>query len=100
MHPETGRRSLFVNPGFTRRIDGLSEPESRELLATLFDHILRPEFQVRHRWSPGDVVIWDNRSTAHYATYDYGDFRRIMHRVTVRWRRRSGGTSLAGACSV
>ena len=84
VHPETGRRSLFVNPGFTTRILGVSDAESRGLLDAFFAHVTKPEHMVRHRWQPGDVVMWDNRSTAHYADFDYADFRRIMHRITLR----------------
>ncbi|MGY1812751.1 TauD/TfdA dioxygenase family protein [Blastococcus sp. SYSU D00820] len=84
VHPETGRRSLFVNPGFTSHIAGVSEAESRGLLDLFYAHLTKPEHVVRHRWSPGDVALWDNRSTLHYANRDYGDFRRIMHRVTLR----------------
>jgi taurine dioxygenase len=84
VHPESGRRSLFVNPGFTTRLLGLSDEESRALLDVFFAAVGRPEFTVRHRWSEGDVVVWDNRSTAHYAVDDYGDQRRVMHRITLR----------------
>ncbi|GAA2996169.1 TauD/TfdA dioxygenase family protein [Actinokineospora diospyrosa] len=84
VHPETGRRSLFVNPGFTTRLLEVSESESRSLLGIFFAAIGRPEFTVRHRWADGDVVVWDNRSTAHYAVDDYGDVERVMHRVTLR----------------
>ena len=84
VHPETGRRSLFVNPGFTSHIAGVSEAESRGLLDAFYAHLTKPEHIVRHRWSAGDVAMWDNRSTLHYANRDYGDFRRIMHRVTLR----------------
>jgi taurine dioxygenase len=84
VHPETGRRSLFVNPGFTVAIEGLSEVESRHLLDVFFAAITKPEHIVRHRWAEGDVAMWDNRATAHYANRDYGDARRVMHRVTLR----------------
>ncbi len=84
MHPETGRRSLFVNPGFTTRLIGLSDVESRALLDVFFAAIGKPEHSIRHRWHEGDVVVWDNRSTAHYAVDDYGDHRRVMHRITIR----------------
>ena len=84
VHPETGRRGLFVNPGFTTHLLGVSETESRALLDLFFAVIGRPEHSVRHRWSPGDVVVWDNRSTAHYAVDDYGDQHRVMHRITIR----------------
>ena len=84
VHPETGRRSLFVNPGFTTHLKDVSEAESRALLDVFFGVIGRPEHSVRHRWSLGDVVVWDNRSTAHYAIDDYGDQHRVMHRITIR----------------
>lgn len=84
VHPETGRRSLFVNPGFVSHIAGVSDAESRHLLDLFYAHITKPEHIVRHRWSVGDVVMWDNRSTVHYANRDYGDQRRVMHRITLR----------------
>jgi alpha-ketoglutarate-dependent taurine dioxygenase len=84
VHPESGRRSLFVNPGFTSHIAGVSDAESRGLLDLFYAHLTKPEHIVRHRWSAGDVAMWDNRSTLHYANRDYGTFRRIMHRVTFR----------------
>lgn len=90
VHPVDGSRSLFVNPGFTTRILGLSEIESEGLLQILFTHATRPEFVLRHRWEPGDVVLWDNRATMHYASDDYGDATRRMRRVTLRGARPFG----------
>jgi alpha-ketoglutarate-dependent taurine dioxygenase len=87
VHPETGRRSLFVNPGFVSHIAGVSDAESRHLLDLFYAHITKPEHIVRHRWSVGDVVMWDNRSTVHYANRDYGTQRRVMHRITLRGDR-------------
>ena len=84
VHPETGRKGLFVNPGFVSHITDVSDAESRYLLDLFYAHITKPEHIVRHRWSVGDVVMWDNRSTVHYANRDYGDQRRVMHRITVR----------------
>ncbi|MFI5841748.1 TauD/TfdA dioxygenase family protein [Catenuloplanes sp. NPDC051500] len=84
VHPETGRKGLFVNPGFTSHIVGVSDAESRSILDLLYAHLTKPEHIVRHRWQPGDVAIWDNRSTSHYANRDYGDQRRVMHRITLR----------------
>jgi alpha-ketoglutarate-dependent taurine dioxygenase len=83
VHPFTGRRSLFVNPGFTSHVLGLSRIESDAVLRMLYDHATRPEHVVRHRWRPGDVVIWDNHATMHHATDDYGDAARAMRRVTL-----------------
>ncbi|SCG41859.1 TauD/TfdA dioxygenase family protein [Micromonospora humi] len=84
VHPETGRKGIFVNPGFTSHIVGVSDHESRAVLDLLYAHLTKPEHLVRHRWRPGDVAMWDNRSTAHYANRDYGDARRVMHRITLR----------------
>ena len=84
VHPETGRKGIFVNPGFTSHITGVSEFESRAILDLLYAHLTKPEHVVRHRWRTGDVALWDNRSTAHYANRDYGTQRRVMHRITLR----------------
>ncbi len=82
-HPESGRTSLFVNSVYAREIDGLREPESRHLLAMLFEMSQRPEHQVRFHWRPGSVAIWDNRCTQHYAIADYFPQRRVMHRISI-----------------
>ena len=83
-HPESGRRGLFVNPTFTTRIVGLSRRESDALLALVYDHAAQPEHVFRHRWSAGDVVFWDNRSTLHRGVRDFGDAHRVLQRVTLR----------------
>ncbi len=82
-HPVSERKALFVNEGFTTRLLGVSDKESEALLNFLFAHVTRPEFQVRWRWQPNDVAIWDNRVTQHYANADYYPARRVMHRATV-----------------
>ncbi|WP_421181950.1 taurine dioxygenase [Aeromonas enteropelogenes] len=82
-HPLSGRQALFVNEGFTTRLPNLPAQESEALLAFLFRHIARPEYQVRWRWRENDIAIWDNRVTQHYANADYLPARRIMHRATV-----------------
>ncbi|HVC60565.1 MAG TPA: TauD/TfdA family dioxygenase [Acetobacteraceae bacterium] len=71
-HPLSGRRILYANPGYTVRIDGLSAAESDALLATLFEHQLRPEYRFAHCWTEGDVLLWDNLRTMHNAVPDYG----------------------------
>lgn len=81
--PETGRKVLFVNMIFTERIVGLEEGESNELLALLYRHIMRPEFQVRLRWQPNTVAMWDNRACQHYASSDYYPQRRVMDRISI-----------------
>jgi taurine dioxygenase len=81
--PETGRRVLFTNSGFTQRIIGVSEAESNELLTLLFRHVQRPEFQVRLRWQPNTVAFWDNRTCQHYAASDYFPARRVMDRISI-----------------
>ena len=82
-HPETGRRGLFVNSGFTRRIVELESDESDSLLAFLFAKIKDPIFHCRYKWQTGSVVIWDNRCTQHYALWDYFPETRSGIRVTV-----------------
>lgn len=82
--PETGRKSIFANPGFTSHIDGMTAAESQALLKFLYEHSTRPEFLYRHRWRRHDMVIWDNRSLMHYAVMDYPDNQpRYMERCTV-----------------
>ena len=82
-HPRSGRAALYVNPGFTVRIDGWTELESRPLLDYLFRVAARPEHTCRFQWRTGSVAFWDNRATWHYALNDYPGERRLMHRVTV-----------------
>ncbi len=82
-HPETGRKSLFVNPLLTSSIKGLSEPESRMLLDLLFQHMQQPENMCRFRWRKHSVAFWDNRSTAHKGVNDFYPAHRLMHRVAV-----------------
>ena len=86
-HPETGRRNLFVNPGFTIRIKGLTAKESDTVLQFLYAHMATPEYVVRYRWEAGDIGFWDNRTTMHYAITDYGDAHRVIQRVTIKGDR-------------
>ena len=83
VHPDSGEEMLFINPTYTTRIEGMDEGESRETLARLYRHCLRPEFSCRFRWQAGTVAVWDNRSTMHYAVNDYDGYRRLMHRTTI-----------------
>ena len=83
-HDETGERCLYVCRAFTRRFDEWSREESKPLLEYLFEHGVRPEYQGRHQWRAGDLVIWDNRSVLHYAVHDHGDEARLLHRCQVQ----------------
>lgn len=83
-HPETGAKTLFVNPGFTSHIKELHLDESDALLAFLYRHSVRPEYTVRYHWSPGDVGFWDNRATQHSVAGDFGDQHRVIQRITLR----------------
>jgi taurine dioxygenase len=83
-HPITGRKAIYVNPGFTLRFDGWTEQESQALLGMLYEHIRRPEFTTRFAWQNGSLAIWDNRITWHYAINDYTGHRRLLHRITIQ----------------
>jgi taurine dioxygenase len=82
-HPETGRKALYVNRGFTTRIKELNRNESNALLAMLYDHAETPEYQCRFKWQPGSVAFWDNRAVMHHAMWDYFPQSRLAHRVTI-----------------
>ncbi|MBI1237718.1 MAG: taurine dioxygenase [Alphaproteobacteria bacterium] len=82
-HPETGKRTLYVNTGFTDHIKGLSHKESAWLLEHLYAQAAIPEFQCRFRWEENSIAFWDNRACQHYAASDYYPQRRIMERVTI-----------------
>jgi taurine dioxygenase len=82
-HPISGRKALYVNPGFTLRIEGWTDDESRSLLETLYRHAVRPEFTCRLAWAKGTLAFWDNRATWHLAINDYHGQRRLMHRITI-----------------
>lgn len=85
VHPETGRRGLYINEmQTTRRLDGMTVEESRPLIEYLVRHATRPEFTCRIRWDVGTLAIWDNRCLMHMALDDYPDYRRVMHRITIK----------------
>ena len=82
-HQETGRRALFVSEGFTTRIEGLPEDESRQVLDELFAHSVRAAHVYRHQWRAHDLVFWDNRSLIHLATGCPAQLRRTLYRTTI-----------------
>lgn len=83
IHPETGRRTLFVNRPFTTSICGMSPDASAALLDVLFRQADLPEIQCRFRWTPGAVAFWDNRAVQHYAASDYFPARRVVDRISI-----------------
>jgi taurine dioxygenase len=84
VHEETGRKALYVSEGYTSHIAGMTREESQGILQYLFRHCTQPEFTYRHAWTPGDLLMWDNRSVLHLAPADYThEHTRHMHRVTV-----------------
>ena len=83
VHPETGRRALYVNVAHTVSFEGMTPEESAPLLQYLFRHQVRPDFTCRFRWRPGSIALWDNRCAQHNAINDYQGHRRLMHRITL-----------------
>ena len=83
VHPETGRKALYVNVAHTVGIEGLTPEESAPILGYLYQHQIRPEFTCRFRWRPGSVAFWDNRCAQHNAINDYQGHRRLLHRITL-----------------
>lgn len=83
VHPESGKKTLYVNPGFTLRFENMTEQESAPLLEWLYQHATRPEFTFRYRWAKDTLGIWDNRCTMHHALNDYPGQTRVMHRMVV-----------------
>ncbi len=82
-HPETGRKALFVNPGYTIGIEGMAQDEAMDVLRQLFKFQVEERFIYRHPWSPGMLTLWDNRCLLHAATGGYEGHRRLLYRVTV-----------------
>ncbi len=91
-HPDTGKKGLFVNESMTSLIKSIDRRESEYLLRYLFDHLRTPEFQYRHKWQTNDLAIWDNRTSLHYALFDYTDHR-LMHRVVIEGEIPNAGTA-------
>jgi taurine dioxygenase len=89
VHPETMRKALFVNEGWTTRIVELEPAESAHILALLFEHVKSPDFAMRWHWTANDLALWDNRAVQHYAVPDYSG-ERIMQRVVLAGDRPRG----------
>lgn len=86
-HPVTGKKALYVNKGFTRRILDIPADESAGILAYLYEHMANPLFQCRFRWQANSIAFWDNRCAQHRAMWDYWPHRRYGNRVTVKGER-------------
>lgn len=86
-HPETGRKSLYLNVAHTAGIKGMTDEESAPLLAFLFQHQVKPEFTCRFSWTKNAIAFWDNRSAMHNPVNDYHGYRRVMHRITLKGDR-------------
>ena len=81
-HPETGKKALYVTEAFVKEIKDLDPKESQQKLEFLYSHASQEKYIYRHKWSKGDLIVWDNRSVQHYAEHGYGDNERTMHRLT------------------
>jgi len=90
VHPETGRRALYVNVAHTVRFEGMTPEESAPILEYLYRHQVRPEFTCRFRWRPGSLAFWDNRCAQHNAINDYQGHRRLLHRITLAGEKPKG----------
>lgn len=86
-HPETGRKSLYVNIAHTAGIKGMTDEESAPILSFLFQHQIKPEFTCRFSWTPHAIAFWDNRCAMHNPVNDYHGFRRVMQRITLKGDR-------------
>jgi len=83
VHPETGRKTLFINPVYTIGINGVSKENSDLLLFELYSHMGQEKYIYRHKWQPGMLIMWDNRTVMHMAEGGYDGHERLLHRITV-----------------
>ena len=83
-HPLSDRKMLWLNPVYVVKVDGLANSESAMLLRHLFQHCTRPDFVYRHLWEEGDIIIWDNPSVLHAATYTNPAQPRTLYRLTIK----------------
>jgi taurine dioxygenase len=91
VHPETGRKALYVNVAHTVGFEGMTAAESAPILEYLYRHQTRPEFTCRFRWQPGSLAFWDNRCAQHNAINDYHGHRRLLHRITLAGDKPAAG---------
>jgi len=82
LYKPTGRKALFASPTYTTRFEDMTPEESKPLLEFLYTHMSMPQFTLRQRWRPGDLLMWDNRAVTHLAVNDYDGYRRLLHRTT------------------
>lgn len=82
-HPETGRKTIYVNASFTCGVKGMDDADAQRLLAKLQRQATIPDVQCRFRWAPGSVAFWDNRATQHCVSNDFLPHKRVMERVTI-----------------
>ncbi|HJM15122.1 MAG TPA: TauD/TfdA family dioxygenase [SAR86 cluster bacterium] len=81
-HPETRKKSLFVTEAFVKELKEADPKYSEETLSRLYKHSSKNDYVYRHKWTKGDLVVWDNRCVLHYAEHGYGNKKRTMHRIT------------------
>jgi taurine dioxygenase len=82
-HPDTGQKSVYINKSHTLSFQNMSVEESEPLIIYLCNHMTKPEFTYRFRWTKNSIAVWDNRTTLHHAINDYNHKRRHMHRITI-----------------
>ncbi len=88
VHPESGRRSIYIHPGKVAYIKNKTPQDSKKFVNELMDEVIKPEVIYRHKWEPNDIVLWDNRAVLHLAYRDYDHTeQRIMHRVLLKGDR-------------
>lgn len=83
LHPETGKRSIFLSPAHAIRFSNQSEEESRSLLNLIFQHQIKEEYCYRFKWEEGSIALWDNRATLHYPLNDYQGHKRLLYRISL-----------------
>lgn len=91
LHPETGKRSIFISPAHAIKFSGMSEEESKTLLDLVFQHQTKDEFCYRFKWKEGSIALWDNRATLHYPLNDYQGQKRLLYRISLKGNKPIAG---------